>query len=81
MQAIDINGNGALVASPEALSQKFGVVLANPSSGTRASGWVVRCAAGDVTGTFEVAIEFIERTPAFRGSAGLGGRYLPGCRT
>lgn len=69
VRTIDINENGALVASPEALSQKFGVVLANPSSGKRVSGWVVRCATGDVPGTFEVAIEFIERSPAFWDSA------------
>ncbi len=67
VQTIDINDEGALVASPEALSRKFGVVLANPSSGKRAPGRVVRCAMGDVPGTFEVAIEFIERSPAFWG--------------
>jgi hypothetical protein len=52
VRTIDINDTGALVASPEALSPKFGVVLANPSSGKRASGWVVRCATSDMPGTF-----------------------------
>ena len=70
MQTVDISDDGALVASPEALSLKFGVVLANPSSGRRASGWVIRCATGDVPGTFEVAIEFIEPSPTFWGAAG-----------
>ena len=68
VRTVDISDKGALVSSPEALSLKFGVVLANPSSGKRASGWVIRCATGDVPGTFEVAIEFIERSPAFWGS-------------
>lgn len=48
---------------------KFGVVLANPSSGKRTSGWVVRCVTGEAPGTFELAIEFIEPSPAFWGSA------------
>jgi hypothetical protein len=69
VRTVDISDSGALVASPEVLGQKFGVVLANPSSGKRASGWVVRCATGEVPGTFEIAIEFIERSPAFWGSA------------
>jgi hypothetical protein len=81
VQTIDISDNGALVASPEALSRKYGVVLVNPSSGKRVPGWVVRCATGDVPGTFEVAIEFIERSPAFWDSADPGDSYLPGCRT
>jgi hypothetical protein len=65
VRTVDISDDGALVASPEALSLKFGVILANPSSGKRASGRVIRCATGDVPGTFEVAIEFIEASPAF----------------
>jgi hypothetical protein len=81
VQTIDINDEGALVASPEALTRKFGVVLAKPSSGKRAPGRVVRCATGEIPGTFEVAIEFIERSPAFWGSDDPGDSYLPGCRT
>ena len=69
MRTVDFSDSGALVASPETLSLKFGVVLANPSSGKRALGWVVRCAVGDVPGTFEVAIQFVEASPAFWGSA------------
>jgi hypothetical protein len=65
VRTVDISDSGALVASPEALSLEFGVVLANPASGKRASGWVVRCATGDVPGTFEVAIEFIEPSATF----------------
>jgi hypothetical protein len=69
VRTVDISESGVLVVSPEALSLKFGVVLANPSSGKRASGWVVRCATGDAPGAFEVAIRFIEPSPAFWGSA------------
>ncbi len=69
MRTVDVSDTGALVASPEALSLKVGIVLANPSSGRRAPGWVVRCATGDVPATFEVAIQFIEPSPDFWGSA------------
>ena len=65
VRTVDISGGGALLVSPEALDPKFGIVLVNPSSGKRAPGRVVRCATADVPGTFEVAIEFIERSPSF----------------
>ena len=65
VRTVDVSDDGVLVVSPEALSQKFGVVLANPSSGRRAPGWVVRCATGDAPDTFEVAIAFLEPSPAF----------------
>jgi hypothetical protein len=67
VRTVDLGDGGALVVSPEALSLKHGIVLANPSSGRRASGWVVRCGTGDVPGTFEVAIRFLEPSPAFWG--------------
>lgn len=69
MQTVDVSDTGVLVASPEALSLKVGIVLANPSSGRRAPGWIVRCATGDAPATFEVAIRFIEPSPGFWGSA------------
>ena len=72
VRTVDVGDSGALVASPEALSLKLGVVLANPTSGKRAPGWVVRCATADVPGTFEVAIDFIEPSPAFWGDADSG---------
>jgi hypothetical protein len=65
VRTVDLSDSGVLVVSPEALSLKHGIVLANPSSGRRASGWVVRCATGAVPGTFEVAIRFLELSPAF----------------
>ena len=69
VRTVDSSDHGVLVVSPEALSRKLGIVLSNPSSGRRASGWVVRCATGDVPDAFEVAIQFIEPSPAFWGSA------------
>jgi len=65
VRTVDVSDRGTVVVSPEAPSLKFGVVLTNPSSGRRASGWVVRCATGDAPGTFEVAIDFIEPSPSF----------------
>ncbi len=70
VQTVDVSADGALVVSPEPLNLKFGVVLANPSSGKRVSGWVVRCTTGEAPGTFEVAIDFIEPSPAFWTLAG-----------
>lgn len=70
VRSVDVSEDGVLVVCPEALSLKFGVVLDNPSSGRRTSGWVVRCVTGEAPGTFEVAVEFIEPSPAFWGSAG-----------
>lgn len=69
VRTVDVSDSGTVVVSPEAPSLKFGVVLTNPSSGRRASGWVVRCTTGDAPGTFEVAIDFIEPSAAFWGAA------------
>ena len=68
VRTVDSSDGGVLVVSPEALSRKLGIVLSNPSSGRRASGWVVRCATGAVPGTFEVAIQFLEPSPSFWGA-------------
>lgn len=65
VRTVDSSDSGVLVVSPEALSHKLGIVLSNPSSGRRASGWVVRCATGDGPDSFEVAIQFLEPSPAF----------------
>jgi len=67
VRTIDVSDSGVLVVSPEALSLKLGIVLDNASSGRRASGWVVRCGTGELPGTFEVAIRFLEPSPAFWG--------------
>lgn len=67
MRTVDVSDSGVLVVSPEALSLKLGIVLANASSGRHASGWVVRCGTGELPGTFEVAIRFLEPSPAFWG--------------
>ncbi len=69
VRTVDSSDSGVLLVAPEALSQKLGIVLSNPSSGRRASGWVVRCATGADPGTFEVAIRFLEPSPAFWGGA------------
>jgi hypothetical protein len=65
VRTVDSSDSGVLVVSPEALSQRLGIVLSNPSSGRRASGWAVRCATGDEPDAFEVAIQFLEPSPAF----------------
>ena len=65
VRTIDVGDHGTLVVSPEALDPRFGVVLSNPASGRRASGWVVRCITGEAHGEFEIAIEFLEPSPAF----------------
>lgn len=67
VRTVDVSDSGVLVVSPEALGLKVGIVLANPSSGRRVPGWVVRCGTGELPGAFEVAIRFLEPSPAFWG--------------
>lgn len=69
VRTVDSSDSGVLLVSPEALSQKLGIVLSNPSSGRRASGWVIRCTTGDVPDAFQVAIQFLEPSPAFWGDS------------
>ena len=67
MRTVDVSDHGALLVSPEALDSRYGVVLSNPASGRRVSGWAVRCVTGETPGEFEIAIEFLEPSPVFWG--------------